>query len=776
MERWLAHELCYHRDPTLVRFYPLNGPRGFCDHSTRGHHLSVVTSDFTNSRALPEDDASIGSGWVKYPIGGLPGGAFQNVQKLVPEGCPGTSYLMKTFSFSEGSRLAFHIPGPDHIPNSATFKIYAEARYGSGTSTVIQQVTVYNNGNIVFQTGTSPDLPNSAGEVEIPMSPLLSGDADPGKWYVYIDFFNQNPLNTCAVYVWGIETSFSTEDSGLSWNIPYVSGGGKTGANAVLTDAYGTKNLRFQDPKQTKAQLSEVAFDFNKDFTILSWVFDDNKGPSGPICGVQGGNSQSPTYGVITRGWTFGHQLGMPYLEMYSEKGPGANSSQSNWGQFAGYSYITNRGDESIGGWRQVGVVFRGSQVQKFWSVITGGYGYIDNGQVPPFISFFRNGEQVKIIRNGGYDGIAYADIRNTSSCVAGDPGDSFMSGAAFTMKPTFSVGCEVNPYNWLSFPYDFLPGAVCLLRIYNRALSNREIKEIYDREKNLAFFHPFDSWAADEAKGLTLFLNAYGGQTNSMTLFADATPKVPLFTKGFDSKSDSIPLSATGLGASVGSLSLYTFNSIPISDPIPLFSKGKDVVAGGVSLMTYGVTRATRGLPLFAKAADIPAVGNSLLLSLTGSNQNGFSRPLPLYAYAGPDAKRPAKGLPLFLLGPTEDVAAKGMNLVAKGEAPKIGRGIDLTAWNSQLGKTLGMPLYVKGDGVTDGAIPIGRGLFLVLKRDPANAITLYAQGPGEQLGSSVPLYACGVVVKQNSLNLSAPKVVGVVASPSAPLFASGF
>jgi hypothetical protein len=736
----------------------------------------VTNATYENQRALPNSDYQVQFGWVKYPIGSLPGGCFLNIAKNVPEGCPGPSYLLKTFGHNEANTLAFHIPGPDHVPHSAKFKIYSEARYGASVDTVqLTQVTIYNGATIIYQSSGTVDLPNSAAELDVTFPTSLSNSIT-GQWSVNFTITNLSGTFSRAVYIWGVEVQFSTESAASSWAIPHISGGGKIGPSPVLTNAYGTDNLRFEDPKQTKSQLKEVLFDFNNDFTVLAWVFDDGNSPMGPVCGVQGGDVSNPTYAITTRGWTFGHQQGMPYLEMYSEKGPGANFSQNNWGQFSGYSYINNRGDESIGGWRHVGAVFRGSQVSKFWQPITGGYQYADGGAVPPFINFFRNGESLHLVRYGGYDGAFYADIRNTSSCAPGDIGDSFMSGAPYTLPPKFNVGCEINAYNWLSIPYDYLPGAFCLLRIYNRALSNREIREIYDREKNLAFFHPFDDWAADEAKGLTFYLNAYGAQSKSLTLFADATPKVPLFTKGFDIKSGSIPLSTVGLGDGAGALTLYTFNSIPMNNSLPLFAKGKDLAMGSVPLMTYGVTRATHGLHLFAKADDVPRVGNSLLLSLTGSTHNGFAKTVPLFAYAGPNAQRPSKGLPLFLLGASKDSVGKGMNLFAKGVAPSIGHGISLTAWNTQLGKTLGMPLYVKGDGVTDGAIPIGRGLFLVLKRNPANAIPLYTQGPGEQLGSSVPLYVHGVVVQQNSLNLSAPKVVGVVVNPGVPLFASGF
>jgi hypothetical protein len=152
------------------------------------------------------------------------------------------------------------------------------------------------------------------------------------------------------------------------------------------------------------------------------------------------------------------------------------------------------------------------------------------------------------------------------------------------------------------------------------------------------------------------------------------------------------------------------------------LFLYGKDVSSGGITLYTQGPLPATGEIPLFTHGID------------------SYTRP---------------------------------MNLVIVGEAPRLDSSITLFIANS--GVAGYVPLFIQGSGIGEGSVPYERGMNLFLKRDPAEAMTLFLQGPGQPETSSIPLFISAAYASSGNITLAMPNVLGYLA-PHITLFTRGW
>lgn len=276
------------------------------------------------------------------------------------------------------------------------------------------------------------------------------------------------------------------------------------------------------------------------------------------------------------------------------------------------------------------------------------------------------------------------------------------------------------------------------------------------------------------------LYTNAIGLQESPLTLFLHGSGYFPLFpfllyTTNFEQQTGSFPMYCNGIYQSVAPLTLYTSTVLHAENNIPLYCYGKGVLTKSTSLYSYGIQGATKALSLFAKAPVPDVLTRGISISLQGSMYPGMTRGIPLYACVGKDAQTPSVHIPLFAKAVDQTTLTRLMNMFAAGCAHEAYRGIDLVAWNTQLGLSGQFPLFVQGDGVTENAMPFGKGINLVLRRDPANSISLYTQGPGELLSLNTSLFTLGGLADFASLDLSVPNIVGLPQLP-VKLFTTGF
>ncbi len=296
-----------------------------------------------------------------------------------------------------------------------------------------------------------------------------------------------------------------------------------------------------------------------------------------------------------------------------------------------------------------------------------------------------------------------------------------------------------------------------------------------------------------DSTDAIRLLRNGYGpGEVtmNDVPVWNELADNLPLFMRGIDSSTDSLPLFMTGHEPSTGSITLtipevlgYTADSIPLvlsgwdalDDSLPLFVHGHELSTGSVPLFLWGELAAARSMPLFLKGDEPDAAVGSLLLNIRGSLEAGVFAGIPLFIYSDELGQTPTRSMPLYLLGESQSGAVANMNLWIQGRTHSSTDSLDLVVWNDQLGAFDSIPLFIRGYGVTEGATPFATGMNLVLQRDPANAITLYIQGPGEELTGDLDLFVSGSELSVGSLDLAIPEVLGFI-SRTATLFTSGF
>jgi hypothetical protein len=169
----------------------------------------------------------------------------------------------------------------------------------------------------------------------------------------------------------------------------------------------------------------------------------------------------------------------------------------------------------------------------------------------------------------------------------------------------------------------------------------------------------------------------------------------------------------------------------------------------------------------------DIPIVSGDLSLFVAGNNFAGNGAEGLATLFVSSDALE--RTLPLFLKGSDNDGSARNVNLWVDGQAHQANSMLDLFLLNEQSGVDTTLSMYVAGDGINAGWNPHSTDMNLVLVRDPANAVTLYTQGPGAVSESGVDLFIDGYTVFTGDLDLSIPEVLGF-ATDDAKLYTCGW
>lgn len=512
---------------------------------------------------------------------------------------------------------------------------------------------------------------------------------------------------------------------------------------------YRTMTQRYFDPKSSAVNNQDISFGVNDEFTILCWVRGNNISNLGPLLSCQGvfkyADSEPNEGPYGTRGWEFGCIGNAPYLQMYSHDIPGlihANNSDS-WGNMLYYGELDQYTNVGIQQWTQIAVVFRGSAIPWGRSYLFGGdqppnasdpneY-YEGIGTTPPpreFISFYRNGRNIK----GENSAASAILLKKTSQFTTGQvgevwPDDSIIPGMVVIEEPTLNMGASVTtrPSDVLNLEktYQHSTAPACMFRIYNRALGDNEITEIYRREQFNNFYKPFQAIGVVDEQSFSCYLSGIGATQGSFTVCATSS----------DSKSSSFPVFAIGNEQTVKAYEMS----------------------------------------LFVAVDEAPKVDVSLPLFLLGSENDGMMHTFPIYAFTGDDGQTRNLSVPIFAKAVDKSSVSKIINLYTSGCGNPIAADFDIMVWNDQLGIASSFPLFVRGDGVTDGAVPLAMDFNLFFKRDPSVTIPLYVHGTGQAIGQELTLYTLGSDGAFIPVNLSVPNVVGA-SSLSLKLYTTGF
>jgi hypothetical protein len=169
----------------------------------------------------------------------------------------------------------------------------------------------------------------------------------------------------------------------------------------------------------------------------------------------------------------------------------------------------------------------------------------------------------------------------------------------------------------------------------------------------------------------------------------------------------------------------------------------------------------------LFLQARGDPANGSIPLFVYAGASGSatGVMGGIDLYLLAG--SGYPSGSLNLFLQGPSRETVSGLLPLWLEGAYNTAAGGIELYLASS--GASNSLTLFVKGSGVTAGAMPADGYLPLYIERLPTASLDLFLQGEGTALASGLTLFAAGNLPATGSLPLY---LSGVGASSSSLTF----
>lgn len=166
-------------------------------------------------------------------------------------------------------------------------------------------------------------------------------------------------------------------------------------------------------------------------------------------------------------------------------------------------------------------------------------------------------------------------------------------------------------------------------------------------------------------------------------------------------------------------------------------------------------------GVPLFLQC-DPPgfeAAGATLVLhGVDGSGRFGG-----VDLYMNCEFNGPADNeIPLSVRAPSGGTTSGNMNLWVGGEYAAANGGCDLALWNAGRGAASGVTLFLQGSGTNDGYSPSNNNMNLVLRRKPADGITLFLASHGEPVASGMTAYVQGAEGEAAGMTLAVPYAVG--------------
>ncbi len=262
----------------------------------------------------------------------------------------------------------------------------------------------------------------------------------------------------------------------------------------------------------------------------------------------------------------------------------------------------------------------------------------------------------------------------------------------------------------------------------------------------------------------LTLFLRGYASASGGMTLFCKgaghSTGTCDLYIAASLPASGGCALFERGIGFSESDVPLYEHGYLSASgDPTPLFIGAVGFTTGEAPLFIHAIDSYTKSLPLSLKVEEPPTTTGGAWLFAQGSTDSGVFKATSLFV----DATNEVSGhIPLFLNVFDIDARQANFPLSIEGANGRVALSADLVLWN-EANASIDVPLFIQGDGVTDGYTPYGHGMNLMICRREsyASQIPLFLLGPGTPGTGNCDLFALGHVPLESGTCLAIPNTI---------------
>lgn len=306
----------------------------------------------------------------------------------------------------------------------------------------------------------------------------------------------------------------------------------------------------------------------------------------------------------------------------------------------------------------------------------------------------------------------------------------------------------------------DSITGQFSSLSIFNRELSDREIKDLY---------HDF-------------YLNTYFEQITNVPLIYTSPINVPLFVKAPEPSNNNLPLYVQVPEPSNSGLFLSISGDANVYNNIPLYIKA-DINNNLNLFLAANLGSGVAPLPLFVKVREPDLLNNSITLSVDGFSP-GSPGALRLSSFEPTlfvSGSIPVSNSSMIMFLPGADIATvtDSMILYIGGNAPSLANSVDLSVYNTQV--TNNVPLFVQGlslssspDAVPSDGTEYSQGMNLFIARNTPGEISLFLCNNLINSGG-IPLSTFGAYLTSNSTNLVIPNTIGLNTS-TVKLFTHGF
>lgn len=204
--------------------------------------------------------------------------------------------------------------------------------------------------------------------------------------------------------------------------------------------------------------------------------------------------------------------------------------------------------------------------------------------------------------------------------------------------------------------------------------------------------------------------------------------------------------------------ISLYISGYLTDNNNTTLFINGHEPVNNGVDLYVSGFMIYDKTLNLSVNGKDIISPANNaatLVINGTTPGIDGMEGAITLFL----DSSHSIGYLNLTLFSDLPGESVKSMNLFTKGYFLSSSNSIPLVLFNDNPLKTT--TLFIKGDGITAGALPVNGSMNLFINRGIGDAISLFlnAAPPTSNIAT---LYTAGAFLLNGSVTLAMSQVIG--------------
>lgn len=321
-------------------------------------------------------------------------------------------------------------------------------------------------------------------------------------------------------------------------------------------------------------------------------------------------------------------------------------------------------------------------------------------------------------------------------------------------------------------------PNTIALFRAYLRELYSREIRTLYERERDevieakprkVSITPPPPTW--QPSSGSIDFITGSAGNINAATNF---------ITIGANSSiNSSVNLTLTSSPNQTGTVDFVAWNN-PFnknnsfdmtlegdqvgSGFVNLFTRGFDKTNQDAHLVTFGAGISKNQLNLFLPSPNLSFGYNLVDMTLTGGSQDGLFTAAPMTITGEKSGIN--NSLNLVLSSPNEGDTQKSLNMVMVGQLPKVDGVVPMSVNSGQKLAGAVMSMFIRGDGGLPNSLPFNNSLNLLLERNPGEKVDFVLTGHDTAITTSAPMVIEGTNYLSSGVELSIPATFETVTS----------